>query len=97
MRRCGQPWIRAAAALGLLLASLAASASAQPPSQAPAGQRPGRSDPAFSQPSIGPGIDYTVPSEAEIKAVLDRIRDHFVRDPRRIASSTRRRASPSPI
>jgi len=48
--------------------------------QAPAPtQRPGRSDPAFSQPSIAPGIDYTVPSEAEIKAVLDRIRDHFVR------------------
>ena len=42
-------------------------------------QRPGRSDPAFSQPSIAPGVDYTVPSEAEIKAVLDRIRDHFVK------------------
>jgi rhamnogalacturonyl hydrolase YesR len=42
-------------------------------------QRPGRSDPAFSQPSVAPGVDYTVPSEAEIKAVLDRIRDHFVR------------------
>jgi len=42
-------------------------------------QRPGRSDPAFSQPSIAPGVDYTVPSDAEIKAVLDRIRDHFVR------------------
>ncbi len=42
-------------------------------------QRPGRSDPSFSQPSIAPGVDYTVPSEAEIKAVLDRIRDHFVR------------------
>jgi len=42
------------------------------------GQRPGRSDPAFSQPSIAPGVDYTVPSEAEVKAALDRIRDHFV-------------------
>jgi unsaturated rhamnogalacturonyl hydrolase len=54
----------------------AAVATAQ--TAAPA-QRPGRSDPAFSQPSIAPGVDYTVPSEAEIKAVLDRIRDHFVR------------------
>jgi len=43
------------------------------------GQQVGRSDPAFSQPSLAPGIDYTVPTEAEIKAVLDRIRDHFVR------------------
>ena len=80
MRGFGQPCIRAAAATGLLLASLAASASAQPPSQNPAGQRQGRSDPSFSQPSIGPGTDYTVPSEAEIRAVLDRIRDHFVRN-----------------
>ena len=51
-------------------------AAAQAPAAA---QRPGRSDPAFTQPSIAPGVDYTVPSEAEIKAVLDRIRDHFVR------------------
>jgi unsaturated rhamnogalacturonyl hydrolase len=80
MRRFSQPWIRTTVAAGLLLACLAASATAQPPGQTPAGQRPGRSDPAFSQPSIGPGTDYTVPSEAEIKAVLDRIRDHFVRN-----------------
>jgi rhamnogalacturonyl hydrolase YesR len=80
MRGYGQPQIRAVVAVGLLLASLAASASAQPSGQPPASQRPGRSDPAFSQPSIGPGTDYTVPSEAEIKAVLDRIRDHFVRN-----------------
>jgi rhamnogalacturonyl hydrolase YesR len=53
---------------------------AQTPAAATApGQRPGRSDPAFSQPSVAPGVDYTVPSEAEIKAALDRIRDHFVR------------------
>jgi unsaturated rhamnogalacturonyl hydrolase len=80
MRGYGQPWIRAGLAVGLLFASVATNASAQPPGQPPAGQRPGRSDPAFSQPSIGPGTDYTVPSEAEIKAVLDRIRDHFVRN-----------------
>ena len=59
----------------------AGTALAQPPSGAGAspGQRPGRADPAFSQPSIAPGLDYTVPTEAEIKAALDRIRDHFVR------------------
>jgi rhamnogalacturonyl hydrolase YesR len=54
---------------------------AQPPASAaaPEVQRPGRSDPAFSRPSIAPGVDYTVPAEAEIKIALDRIRDHFVR------------------
>lgn len=39
----------------------------------------GRSDPSFSQPSLAPGVDYTLPSESEIKAVLDRIREHFER------------------
>ncbi len=43
-----------------------------------AGQPVGRADPGFSQPSLPVGADYTVPSEAEIKAVLDRIRDHVV-------------------
>jgi len=42
-------------------------------------QRPGRADPSFRQPSIAPGVDYTVPSESEIKAALDRIRDRYVR------------------
>jgi rhamnogalacturonyl hydrolase YesR len=41
--------------------------------------QPGRSDPSFSQPSIAPGVDYTVPTEAEIKQVLDRVRDYFER------------------
>lgn len=41
--------------------------------------RPGRSDPSFSQPSIAPGVDYTVPTEAEIKADLDRILAYYVR------------------
>ena len=63
-----------------ILALAAGLAQAQPPAAAtPASQRPGRSDPAFSRPSIAPGVDYTVPSEAEIKTALDRIRDHFVR------------------
>ncbi len=61
-----------------MIALAAGIVHAQPPA-APASQRPGRSDPAFSQPSIAPGVDYTVPAEAEIKAALDRIRDHFVR------------------
>jgi len=65
----------AVAASGALLVAVVAAAQ-QPTAATP---RPGRSDPAFAAPSIGPGVDYTVPSEAEIKAVLDRIRDHFVR------------------
>jgi rhamnogalacturonyl hydrolase YesR len=61
------------AVLGLVVAAWA---------QQPQGAKPlppGRSDPAFSQPSLAPGVDYTVPTEAEVKAVLGRIRDHFVR------------------
>lgn len=52
-----------------------------PPPPASSGQAPGpgRSDPAFAQPSITPGVDYTVPSETEVKQVLDRVREHFVR------------------
>ena len=70
-------WVSAAAVTAALGTGLA---YAQPPAAtAPPGQRPGRSDPAFSQPSVAPGVDYTVPSEAEVKAALDRIRDHFVR------------------
>jgi rhamnogalacturonyl hydrolase YesR len=65
-----------AAACAALL--VAAAAAAQQPAGG-AAPRPGRSDPAFSQPSVIPGVDYTVPSETEVKAVLDRIRDHFVR------------------
>lgn len=69
--------VSTAAAIAALTAGLS---QAQPPAAAaPAGQRPGRSDPAFAQPSTAPGVDYTVPAEAEIKAALDRIRDHFVR------------------
>jgi unsaturated rhamnogalacturonyl hydrolase len=42
-------------------------------------QRPGRSDPSFTQPSIGAGVDYTLPTEAEIRKPLERIRDYFVK------------------
>ena len=46
-------------------------------------------DPAFAQPSMAAGVDYTVPTRAGIKATLDRIRDHFVRStPYRIIDVT---------
>ena len=72
---------RTCGAMALMALALGAGlAGAQPPAGASPGTlRPGRSDPAFSQPSLAPGVDYTVPAEAEIKAALDRIRDHFVR------------------
>jgi rhamnogalacturonyl hydrolase YesR len=39
----------------------------------------GKSDPTFTLPSRPAGVDYTVPTEAEIKATLDGVRDYFVR------------------
>ena len=65
--------------LGVGSLCLAAQGAPVGPGQAGTAQQPGRSDPAFTQPSAAPGVDYTVPTEAEIKAVLDRVRDHFVR------------------
>ena len=51
-------------------------------------QQPGRSDPSFTEPSLPPGVDYTVPTEAEVKATLDRILGYFVRSaPFRIIDS----------
>ena len=35
--------------------------------------------PLQAQPSVPPGVDYAVPTEAEIKATLDRVHDYFVR------------------
>lgn len=66
-------WMLIAVAFVVTCAGVAAQV---PRSALPPG---GRSDPTFSSPSVAPGVDYTVPSEAEIKAVLDRVRDHFVR------------------
>lgn len=57
----------------LFLAAMASTALAQ-------SLPPGRSDPSFREPSIAPGVDYTVPTEAEIKATLDRVRDYFVKN-----------------
>jgi len=71
------PMLRLLAVTGCVL-SMAAAAAGQGTAP-PTAPKPGRSDPTFAQPSLAPGVDYTVPSEAEIKAVLDRIRDHFVR------------------
>ena len=46
----------------------------------PAAAQPlGRSEPSFQRPSRAPGVDYVLPTEAGIKATLDRIRDYFVR------------------
>jgi rhamnogalacturonyl hydrolase YesR len=40
----------------------------------------GRSDPSFSQPSRAPGVDYVLPAESEIKATLDRVLGHFLKN-----------------
>jgi hypothetical protein len=64
----------------VLGAGLALSAQEKPsPPQPPTPEKPGRSEPTFQWPSIAPGVDYTLPTEAEIKASLDRVRDFFVR------------------
>jgi len=62
-----------AVVLALLLAVTLEGQAPAPP------QGQGRSDPSFTQPSLPPGIDYTVPTEAEITRALGRIRDYFVR------------------
>ncbi len=78
----------AAAVFGRVLPfvlAVAIGAVAQP---TPVPQQPGRSDPTFTEPSLAPGVDYTVPTEEEIKATLDRILAHFVRStPYRIIDS----------
>ena len=62
-------WAGRPIAIGALLLLLTVPGDAQPL---------GRSEPSFSQPSRAPGVDYVVPSEAGIKATLDRIRDYFI-------------------
>lgn len=63
------------AGLAVLLA-VALPLAAQTPAADPVSSK-GRSDPSFTQPSLAPGVDYTLPAEEEVKAVLDRIREHF--------------------
>ncbi len=84
MMRFGRmgPRLLAPVALGAGL-MLAATASAQSALTWPGGTAPlGKSDPAFSQPSLPSGTDYTLPTEAEVKAALDRVRTHFERSTR---------------
>ncbi len=69
---------RSALAAATLAAALASAARAEPPAADPVATT-GRSDPSFTQPSLAPGVDYTLPSEAEIGATLERIRGHFER------------------
>jgi unsaturated rhamnogalacturonyl hydrolase len=60
------------------VALLTALAAAQTAPSAPLG----RGDPSFQQPSLAPGVDYTLPTESEIKAKLDTVLDRFVRNTR---------------
>jgi unsaturated rhamnogalacturonyl hydrolase len=65
---------------GLVVLATVVSASGQPPLTWPGAGGPlGKSDPAFSQPSLAAGVDYTLPTDAEVKAALDRIREYFER------------------
>jgi unsaturated rhamnogalacturonyl hydrolase len=57
----------------VVLLILSAAAHAQPL---------GRGDPSFAQPSLAPGVDYTVPTESEVKASLDRVLEYFARQTR---------------
>ncbi len=59
----------------LLVPLLAVSVCAQERTSPP----PGRSDPGFAQPSLPPGVDYTVPTETEIRATLQRVGEYLVR------------------
>ena len=78
MRRNVLLHVSLAALLGVALVA-AAPVAAQAPAAADAVATKGRSEPSFTQPSLAPGVDYTLPAEADVKAVLDRIREHFER------------------
>ena len=62
----GRQWRVCAASALMTLALGAGPSAAQTEVGSSSPQRPGRADPAFSQPSIAPGLDYTVPAEAEM-------------------------------
>ncbi len=81
-------------ALMVWLAALGAAAQQVRPATGPDAvvQQTGRSDPSFTQPSVAPGVDYTVPTEDEIRQVLDRIRQYFVRaTPYRVVDTATKR------
>jgi len=70
-----------ASAVCAMVVAAAAGAQTRPELTYPgaAGQPVGKADPKFSQPSLLPGVDYTLPDPAEVKAVLDRVREHYER------------------
>lgn len=60
-------------------AALGCARQAPPPAASADWHATGRSDPAFSAPSLAPNVDYTVPSESDIRSALDRVRGYFER------------------
>lgn len=62
-----------------LVLTVAVSACARPPAADRDWRETGRSDPAFPAPSLAPGVDYTVPDEADITRVLGLVRGYFER------------------
>jgi rhamnogalacturonyl hydrolase YesR len=59
---------------------VAAACAREPRPAAQPDWRPtGRSEPAFPAPSLAPGVDYTVPDEADVKHALDLVRGYFER------------------
>ena len=76
----GRDFLVPALVLVLVLgAACGAPLAAQAPGSADPVVTTGRSEATFQQPSLAPGVDYTLPKEEEIKAVLDRVRGHFER------------------
>jgi rhamnogalacturonyl hydrolase YesR len=71
--------VRSTVVLALALAAWAAPLAAQAPGPVEPVTATGRSDASFTQPSLAPGVDYTLPTEGEVRAVLDRVRGHFER------------------
>jgi rhamnogalacturonyl hydrolase YesR len=61
---------------GTALLCACTSSSAQAP---PDWRQTGRSDASFQAPSLAPGVDYTVPAEADITSALARVRGWFER------------------
>jgi rhamnogalacturonyl hydrolase YesR len=71
---------RLSGAVGLMaaLSTAACSQGAAPAAPAaPDWRQTGRSEAGFALPSLAPGVDYTLPIEADMKQALDRIRGWF--------------------
>jgi len=68
---------------GSALGIVAACSPAPPPATKDAATKDwretGRSEPNFPLPSLAPGVDYTLPVEADIRQALDRVRGWFER------------------